>query len=389
MNSILLKQLVGRLKLAIGEPVDSNSNYKYLILLIIIFMTTFDSISGYKINSFTYFHLLDLFLEHKDLIYLSQTEYLQYLKNVGWETDYAVYSFSILQDLRTLIETGEVTSNNFAWFDQNASGPSIVAVLSNSEKLAALCNMTTVTGINMDYSSLPRNCIYTSFLDYCNDNIPNLGGAEFRDFSFNRKWAKYTLMTHFYSAGALTASRLVIDWVETQTTLGKIPPEDIVKYNDFYSSNSKSVKLIRKALLSFCPLGTALNVYFRKIALIFTCDEKKFAKLKLYERKIIVAFRGQLASAGLPQESCDSFFGLGFSTLCIVTPFGTMFEYSSAGKNAGLTHEYSNFNKDSKSAFSHFQLGKFTGVDYNQLCNSFLVNFIHACDASVLQKLSE
>ena len=380
----MIKQLESRLKLKVGESAGSNSDYIYIILLILIFMTTFDTICGEKLCHKTYFQLLDLFLENKNLIHLTQCEYLQHLDSAEWETDYAIYSFTILQDIRLLIENGEVTSYNLAWFDQNSSGPSLIAILSNSEKLAYYCNMITVKDINMDYSTLNRECIYTEFLKYCNETISEIDDSEFVDFKFDRKWAKYTLMTHYYSAGLKTASRLVAEWVDE-----KIPVEHSKIYEKFFNKNTKAVKEIKNALLTFCPLGTKLNNFFRKVALIVICDKSRFSKLKKAECEIILGFRTQLFQAGLSRDFCDTFFGLGYSSLRVITPFGTKIEYSTADKKHGTDHQYTSFNKNSTSAFSSFNMAKPRKFDVNQLVNSFLVNFIHCCDASILQELTK
>jgi hypothetical protein len=84
MNPHLKKQLINRLKIRIGQPICNDYNdYEHLVKLIIVFMTSFDSIGNKKLCYQTYFQLLDLFLDHKKLIHLNQLGYLQYLESVG------------------------------------------------------------------------------------------------------------------------------------------------------------------------------------------------------------------------------------------------------------------------------------------------------------------
>ena len=239
----------------------------------------------------------------------------------------------------------------------------------------------------MDYSSLKRNCVYTEFLHHCNKVIPALNDIPFSSFNFDRKWAKYTLMTHFYSAGLKTASRLVTDWVND-----KISPDLVEKYENFFSKYSRQVKEIRVALLSFCPWATLLNNYFRKVALITVCNEQIFSKLKKDDCNVILEFRNQLFKAGLSETHCDSFFGLGYLTLRILTPFGVRIEYSTVEKKAkknDTSMQRTWFKQNSKSAFNSFAFKKAKKFDYKQLIDSFLVHFVHCCDAAILQKLTE
>lgn len=97
-----------------------------------------------------------------------------------------MYSFTILSDLSKLILDKHVTSQNFAWFDQNSSGPSFIAILSNSVKLGNLCNIITVTDPE-NFRELKRQCIYTDFLIYCNETITNLEVSNFKEFNFDRQ----------------------------------------------------------------------------------------------------------------------------------------------------------------------------------------------------------
>lgn len=288
-----------------------------------------------------------------------------------------------MSDIKQLIVTSETKSGVFAWFDQTASGPSIIAILSNSEKLAYYCNMTTVSNEHMDFRILQRNCIYSEFLRHCNANVPSLNGVNFADFNFDRKWAKYTLMTHYYSAGLETASRLASDWV----TGKNLSNEDIEKYEGFFNKKSKIVKSIRQALLDFCPQATMLSTFFKKIALVAVCNEELFLKLTKAERQVIIDFRVQLLGEGATEEDANRFCGFGFNSLVILSPFGTKIEYSLLDKNPTLMVEFTNFRPKSGSVFAQFNNQKARFLDRKQMVRSFLVNFIHSCDASILQQL--
>ena len=346
-------------------------------------MTAFDKINNKKVVFFTYFQLLDLFLDHKNILKLNQAEYLKYLEDIQWETDYHVYTFSVLKDIEKLISNGQLQSNLFAWFDQNASGPSIISILSNSEKLAHFCNIITVRDKKMDYETLTRNCIYSEFLKHCNDTIPGLNNNKFSDFKFDRKWAKYILMTHYYNAGLKTAARLSSEWIIEKD----FDDIQIKKYEEFFNKQSSVIKGIKKALLSFCPQGTKLADFFRKVAIILVCDKTKFKSLTEIDRQVIFELRKELLKEGVPKNDTERFFGFGFCTLRIVTPFGTKLQYSTLDKNPALMKQFTSYKAKSGSAFEQFQNSRARLFDYKQLIGSFLVNFIHSCDASILQQL--
>ena len=209
MTHKLILQLEKKVKLEFGIK-NKNCNLKSLVTLIMVFMTSLDKIQGKKLVFYNYFDLMKIFLDNLDILELDPKDYCKHLETLQWETDYMVYSFTVLNDIKTFINEGKLESGNFAWFDQTASGPSIIAILSNSEKLAYYSNMTTV-GDKQNYQELQRNCIYSEFLNHCNASIPSLNNANFADFKFDRKWAKYTLMSHYYSAGLRTISQLVSD----------------------------------------------------------------------------------------------------------------------------------------------------------------------------------
>ena len=111
MNSELLKQLESRLKKKLG--CSSDFNYENVVLLILLFMTSLDTICGRNTKLFTYFELLDTFLERPRILSVKPENYPIFLKNIGWATKYHVYSYTVLSDLTTLIKTKKLNSYNF------------------------------------------------------------------------------------------------------------------------------------------------------------------------------------------------------------------------------------------------------------------------------------
>ena len=147
------------------------------------------------------------------------------------------------------------------------------------------------------------------------------------------------------------------------------------------------VRSVRAALSNFCPQATKLSKFFEKISLIALSNESSFLELKLAQRKVIINFRGQLIKEGATKDDAGRFYGFGFTTLVIVSPFGTSFEYSSVDKDPTSMNEYTTFKTKSNSVFRQFQNRRPRFFDRKLLIRSLLVHFIHSCDASILQQL--
>ena len=78
MNYTLLKQLETKFKMLINCDYEM-SDYKNLVILIIAFMTTISAIDGDKVITFNYFQLLELFVNNFNLVYMTRSEYLDFL----------------------------------------------------------------------------------------------------------------------------------------------------------------------------------------------------------------------------------------------------------------------------------------------------------------------
>lgn len=128
-------------------------------------------------------------------------------------------------------------------------------------------------------------------------------------------------MTHYFSAGLKTASSITEAWVtkkgfKTET------------YEKFFTKSTKEVKSIKQALLTFCSKGTKLNLFFKKVALVVLCDAKRYKLLDKKSQLVINSFQDELLTAGISKNIASAFYGLGFSSLIFVSPFGTKVEYS-------------------------------------------------------------
>jgi len=123
------------------------------------------------------------------------------------------------------------------------------------------------------------------------------------------------------------------------------------------------------------------------MALIFTCNEKLFAKLSRTDALVIEHFRKQLTQAGLSHKLASQFFGLNQKSLLIISPFGTRIEYSTLKKNIKSRHVKTFYKTNTKSRFGSYHFEEVRVFDHQKLVSSFLVNFIHSCDSSILQQL--
>lgn len=83
MRKDMILQLENLLKKKIGIKNNSSLNLTYLILLIVLFMTSLDTVNGVKCSSLTYFQLLDIFIEHMNPLFsLTTDNYFIYLEDV-------------------------------------------------------------------------------------------------------------------------------------------------------------------------------------------------------------------------------------------------------------------------------------------------------------------
>ena len=112
-----------------------------------------------------------------------------------------------------------------------------------------------------------------------------------------------------------------------------------------------------------------------------------FLKLTKEERQVIIDFRVQLLEEGATEQDANRFCGFGFNSLVILSPFGTKIEYSLLDQDPALVVQFTNFRPHAGSVFNQFNNRKARLLDRKQMVRSFLVNFIHSCDASILQQL--
>ena len=117
----------------------------------------------------TFHEFFEIFTENPILLEFKgrPEEYCEFLEKNNWEVESYIASYFILSELTTLIETGELKTGTLHYFDQNASGPSIISILSNSKKLAMEVNMISEElekpSAKIKFENITSNCVYTGY----------------------------------------------------------------------------------------------------------------------------------------------------------------------------------------------------------------------------------
>jgi hypothetical protein len=166
---------------------DVSIDRSSLVFLILSFMAKFSSFGTVRGETSTYFLQLEIFVSNMHLLYLTQKNFIHFIRANGWVTKDVLGAFFLLAEIRQMFESSKLESRTFCWFDQNASGPSFMAILANSEKLGELCNITTAPLVEGSFKTLQRFCVYTAFLEHCNRVISDPKIGPFCNFNFDRK----------------------------------------------------------------------------------------------------------------------------------------------------------------------------------------------------------
>lgn len=128
-----------------------------VFLLIILFMSQFKTIKKEMVSLMTFDNMIHVFMTSSISDISNPESFRNFIKEAQWDTKSPIVAYKILQDFRTLIEGEPLVCNRIVFFDQHASGFSILALLSNSK--------FGVTEANIFSNEISiRSCIYTTFL---------------------------------------------------------------------------------------------------------------------------------------------------------------------------------------------------------------------------------